>query len=209
MPSQDDLQPFPTAQQGDLENPDCSLSSWNRPIPLPVIQALSAWAERDAPRVESTVHEPNGALRGVCSGLPRAASAWLKRDVRALLRLLFDVSRADAVTLRFGVVHSDLCRKFHIDYLRYRLITTYVGPGTEWVPNVSVNRNVLASPPPDADQANSLIIKHPSAIRRAAPGEVLLMKGANHPHGLGLVHRSPPVEHLGVRRLVLVLSVHR
>jgi Protein of unknown function (DUF1826) len=192
----------------ELERPDCSLAWWHRAVPPNVSRALAVWSKREAPRFECTAHEPATDLRGAFTGLPKVSRAWLERDTHALLQLMFDVSDGRAVTLEFGIVRSDQCRKFHVDYLRYRLITTYVGPGTEWVPNACVDRGVLLEPPEDSDQANAHIVKDQAAIQRAAPGDVLLMKGARHTHALGLVHRSPPVEHLGVRRVVLVLSVH-
>ncbi len=183
-----------------------NLSLWRRTMPAYVTRALSGWAGREVPRFEQTVHEPADVSSHAFSGLPAATSAWLQKDIVSLLKLMFDVSASKAIALKFGVVSSDQCRKFHVDYLRYRLLTTYLGPGTEWVPNEYVNRRVLAEPPEDPEESNRLVVTSPGEIRRAVAGDVLLMRGANHADGLGLVHRSPPIEHLGVRRVVLVLS---
>ncbi|MFZ4739349.1 MAG: DUF1826 domain-containing protein [Bradymonadia bacterium] len=36
------------------------------------------------------------------------------------------------------------CREAHVDHGPLRLITTYVGPGTQWVPEPCVRRNAFA-----------------------------------------------------------------
>jgi hypothetical protein len=43
-------------------------------------------------------------------------------------------------------------------------------------------------------------------MRCAQAGDVVIMKGQNHRHGLGAVHRSPPIEGLSASRVVLVVS---
>lgn len=191
-----------------LHRTDCNLAHWHRPVPSGISRALANWSRRDAPRFECTVRESRAELNGAFTGLPKGTRAWLASDVRSLLQLFFIVTGSSAVTLKFGSVHSDQCRKFHIDHLRYRLIATYLGPGTEWVPNAYVNRTVLVEPPEDPTRANALIVTDPSAIQRAPVGEILLMKGAQHAHQLGLVHRSPPIEQANLRRVVLTLSTH-
>lgn len=189
----------------DLEHPECSLVSWHRSIPGDVAHRLDAWSREDR-RFECTLNHPE-APRAALWGLPPSTRHWLERDFLALTQRIFDLARPREVVFKFGVIASNQCRKFHVDYLRYRLITTYVGPGTEWLPNAGVNRHVLHDPPEDVDDANVRIIASPNAVQRAAAGDVLLMKGARHAHALGLVHRSPPVEERGARRIVLVLSV--
>lgn len=199
--------PLVSSLVNEFQSVDCNLTCWHRAVPTHVSQALARWSKREAARFECTANAPTTELGAAFNGLPRACQTWMEHDVRALLQLMFEVADAQAVKVEFGIVQSDQCRKFHVDYLRYRLITTYVGPGTEWVPDSYVDRGVLLDPPDDRIQANALIVRDQAAIQRAAAGDVLLTKGARHTHGSGLVHRSPPVEHLGVRRVVLVLSV--
>jgi hypothetical protein len=74
------------------------------------------------------------------------------------------------------------------------------------VPNEAVNRASMVPSVGCPLEANARAVTDPSAIQHAAKGEVLIMKGDRHGHGCGLVHRSPPVEHLGLTRVVLVIS---
>lgn len=66
--------------------------------------------------------------------------------------------------------------------------------GTEWVEDRHVDRARLRSLP-RGDAAGWSAIAHRSAVRQAAPGEVLYLKGARFPgaEGRGAVHRSPEV----------------
>ena len=113
-------------------------------------------------------------------------------------------ARTSTCRVSFGAVRSDQCRKFHVDYLQLRLISTYVGPGTEWVVAGDVRRDALSHPSFDPDQANRSIVRREAGVRRAQAGDVLLMKGRLG--GDGLVHRSPPIEALGLVRVVLVVT---
>ena len=36
-----------------------------------------------------------------------------------------------------------MCPRFHADHLKCRLVTTYYGPATQWLPNSLVNRSKL------------------------------------------------------------------
>jgi hypothetical protein len=119
------------------------------------------------------------------------------------------LSGAGSVKISFGAVTGDQCRKFHADYQRLRLITTYLGPGTEWLPEHAVRRDALVEPPACPATANQLIVRDPSQVRRAHAGDVLLLRGHDGVTGTALsaVHRSPPIEALGKMRVVLVASV--
>ena len=55
-------------------------------------------------------------------------------------------------------------------------------------------------------ELSRLIVPEASAVRCAQAGDVVIMKGQNHRHGLGAVHRSPPIEGLSASRVVLVVS---
>jgi hypothetical protein len=73
-------------------------------------------------------------------------------------------------TLCFWLRTTRVCSKFHVDKTPYRLLLTYFGPGTEWIPTPYAERH------------------HPDAIQRIAPWHLAILQG-----GLdGIVHRSPP-----------------
>jgi cytochrome P450 len=139
-------------------------------------------------------------------GVPEPYRSWLSSDVRMLLTHFARFTRARRLRVWLGAVQSDQCRKFHVDYVRYRLVTTYLGPGTEWVPDHAVCRDALQDSRECPLEANRAIVPDPSAVRRAVAGEVLLMKGARHAQQRGAVHRSPPIEGTGAVRVLLSVS---
>jgi hypothetical protein len=58
------------------------------------------------------------------------------------------------------------------------------------------------------DAANTRIVRRGSGIRCSGPGDVVLLKGElfDGNRGRGAVHRSPPIEATGERRIVLTLD---
>jgi Protein of unknown function (DUF1826) len=189
-----------------LHRDEVSLVSWHRALPSGLDQQLVEWTRRFSAQFDEVVSMPNYDLSAATRGLAEPAGAWLTMDVAILLARLAHLANARRLRISFGAARTDQCRKFHVDYVRYRLVTTYVGPGTEWVPDDAVRREALDHPPDCPCDANKEIVREESAVRHAVPGEVLVMKGARHPNRRGAVHRSPPIEGTGRVRVVLIAS---
>ncbi|MBM4375533.1 MAG: DUF1826 domain-containing protein [Deltaproteobacteria bacterium] len=189
-----------------LAHGEVNLVSWHRELPLGLDAQLVEWAERFPAKFDEVVAMPNYDLSAATRGLAEPARTWLTLDVAGLIARLSLLADARRLRVSLGAVRTDQCRKFHVDYVRYRLITTYVGPGTEWVPDAAVRREALDHPPDCPCDANKEIVQDASAIRHAVPGEVIVMKGALHRNHHGAVHRSPPIEGTGRVRVVLVAT---
>ena len=102
--------------------------------------------------------------------------------------------KLDAVSVRLAIVTSDSCRKFHADYVKARLITTYVGTGTQWIDGKDAERVARG--------------QDPVRINTLGAGDVGLFKGkiaTRYP----AIHRSPPIARTGETRLMLVLDPAR
>ena len=70
-------------------------------------------------------------------------SAILSNDIAELVDmfcLLFGLNQAG---IRLTVLNSAMCPKFHVDRVPCRLITTYHGIATEWLPHGLANRTKL------------------------------------------------------------------
>jgi len=189
-----------------LAQGEVNLVSWHRELPVGLDAQLVEWAKRFPAQFDEIVAMPNYDLSAATRGLAEPARTWLMTDVAVLIARLAHLADTRRLRVSFGAVRTDQCRKFHVDYVRYRLVTTYVGPGTEWVPDAAVRREALEHPPDCPCDANKEIVKDASAIRHAVPGEVIVMKGALHPNHRGAVHRSPPIEGTGRVRVVLIAS---
>ncbi len=179
---------------------------WRRRLAPDLTRALEQWAERASLHVDTMV----GGGHPLCTSVPELAtlpsSAWMAADITQLLARFQALAGAGDVRLTLAIQRTDACRKFHADFVRLRLITTYLGPGTEWVPTHAVRREVLATPPACPREANRKIVRDGRAIRHAQAGDVLLLKGERYEGDLGAVHRSPPIVERGLVRVVLTLS---
>ncbi|MEO1170725.1 MAG: DUF1826 domain-containing protein, partial [Myxococcota bacterium] len=115
------------------------------------------------------------------------------------------------VEAQLSSVTSDMCRKFHTDWVSLRLLCTLVGPATEWLRDEDVDRQSLGRFDLGLDEANRAVLRSGASIQHAMPGDVVLLKGDAWPgnEGKGAVHRSPPVESSGERRLLLKLDAAR
>lgn len=135
--------------------------------------------------------------RGVADCLPPvpkrllAARSAFADELRRLIGRFAAAADIMAIRVRLEVERDDRCRYFHTDRIGLRLLCTYLGPGTEWVPDAFANRSALGG------GDNAAIVPDPRRVERLAPFWVGLFKGDLHPDctGRGCIHRSPPIEH--------------
>ena len=122
-------------------------------------------------------------------------------DVLRLATLFWEKTRTGTMVLKLEIVDHDMCRFFHQDYYRQRLLCTLKGPGTEWLDHDNVNRSALGKGQNDA------IIKDDQKIHRAETYDVLLLKGKRYGNGrLSDIHRSPPIAHKNTTRILLKID---
>lgn len=166
-----------------------------RPVPATFTSWLGAlspdrWPDgrfladiRDVPAALITLF----AQCGVPEGEP--ASGWLG-DITALAEHFVQVSGEPLVDVRLEQIAGNACWKFHRDNVPVRLITTYLGPGTEIVP-LEHGQTAL-----DQQQA------YRGPLRRLTPAFVAIFRGGAQ----GIVHRSPPIADTGALRSMLCLN---
>jgi hypothetical protein len=54
-------------------------------------------------------------------------------DVVALSQVFLNQSQARSIDIQLQAIRKDMCRLFHADRVRTRLLCTYLGLGTEWL----------------------------------------------------------------------------
>lgn len=192
----------------DIHHADVDIAAWTRGLPDGLEEELDAWTRSVRPRVDTVVATRGADLRRTLADLPGGpARDMLEADLRHLLARFGQLAETEHASLRFGIIADDRCRKFHVDRVALRLVTTYVGPGTEWLPELAVQRGAMICPPDCPHDANNAIVANRTLIEHARPGDVVLLKGLSYgPHARGAVHRSPPLAP-GQVRLVLILTV--
>lgn len=190
------------------------LSIWERERDL----LLEDWLEAHLdswPNNEHRVDVHRGQVDVSClvAHLPECElRARLASDLDAMCHMLIAVApspKPARIKIELGKVQDDQCRKFHVDKLRLRVLSTYLGPGTEWICEDSVDRRHVGGSACCPADANRAILRDPAGLRRARTGDVLFMKGTAWPgnEARGLVHRSPSIAGRGVTRLVFVATV--
>ncbi len=131
----------------------------------------------------------------------------LREDIAELVDMfcsLFDLKQAG---LRLTIIDRTMCPRFHVDKVPCRLITTYQGSGTEWLPDYTVNRTKLGTGNNGLPDELSNIYQNAKDIQQLNRCDVALMKGElwEGNANAGLVHRSPSLR-TGEKRLLLTLD---
>lgn len=176
-----------------IHRPGCAAAIWRR-NPLPEFQSwIDALEPAQLPsaRVVLRPEDVRRAVVQVCeaSGTPDCRERLrLVDDTAALAGLFAGLMRASYLRLRFDVVTTNACAKFHIDAVTARLVCTYRGTGTQY--GISTDG------------------AEPRRVFTVPAGAPILLRGKLWPEQpkSGLLHRSPPIEGTGETRLVLVLD---
>ena len=183
-----------------IRDPALTLAVWLRASPRGLRAVADALAAH-APFSVAAEGRPGPAAARVMSGLPGSTACGRTRlasDIARLAALFAEIAGTVRVRIRLDAIRGPACRLFHADHVGLRLLCTYTGPGTEWVPDHAVDRPALGD--------NARAITRHSAIRRLPRFAVGLLKGEAFPGnaGRGIVHRSPPVQ--GTPRLLLCID---
>lgn len=191
---------------GHVLRPEVNLVIGERQLDLAVQEAAVRLSGEQLP--EARVVFQRGSFDGGALLSRAPAGDWdaLTQDLERLAQIFEAVHDEPRYTATLAVVRGNECSKLHVDHVKLRLICTYTGPGTEWLPNESVDRAAMGHPHEDVARANACIQR--GELQRARPGEVLLLKGEAWPGntGRGAVHRSPPIFGSGVSRVVFKLT---
>lgn len=175
------------------------MAVWRRSIP----EEMKSWADRlaadggiKARQLIPIERCEDGIVKALRNGRipPCPAEEPVKHDVTGLVRMFADIAGLRSVDMRLETVKGDACWKFHVDRVAFRLICTYSGPGTQYVP-ADFGRQAIAQ---QRDYRGPL--------RVVDTYDVAVFKGAEASGHDGIVHRSPPISGSGQSRLLLCLS---
>lgn len=212
--SADTLRPEPFRIGDDLalltevRRPGVHAVHVRRALPPDLLSCAATLAVAAAGGVEVRLRADRTDPTPLFEGLPDLPGRrTLEADVATLMGRFLALTRAEVVRAELSIVAHDKCRKYHADYVGLRLLCTYAGPGTEWVEEEAVDRAALDHAEVCVDTCNARIVRS-ARVHHCLPGDVVVLKGHQWPgnDGFGVVHRSPPIEARGARRLVLTLT---
>ena len=119
------------------------------------------------------------------------AKSLLIQDIVEVLNLFKHISKAKSFRLSLESISTDMCRKFHADMNQLRLLCTYVGSGTLWLPD-DIQKDVILS----------------NEIQQVKTGNIALLKGKLYPTDKPVFHRSPEIVKLSQKRLLLRIDMN-
>ena len=104
---------------------------------------------------------------------------WVS-DMSEICQIFCDTLNSKSISFCLGTERG--CSRYHIDNVPMRLLVTYMGQGTEWLPNEIANRNAFEEGLP-----NEKIVKDSSKIKSIKTFNVAIFRGG----AAGLLHRTP------------------
>jgi len=176
------------------------MATWERKIP----RLLSNWLESiswDCLPHGRFLIKPNDANATLTAMLLRSGTPSCKQarlfitDAVETIFYFSEIAGIKLVDVCVDAVKHDACWKFHRDCVPLRLITTYLGPGTEYVA------------PADSDRAIREQKRFDGIVYQVPQFAVSVFNGSSNADDIGVVHRSPPISGTGLRRLILCLNM--
>jgi hypothetical protein len=177
--------------------PAINLAIWHRPLPAPFSRSLDGLM-RHAPFCHTAEAAPADAVDAIAAALPAAAPVDLLVDMERLAVIFAGLIGSDTIRMRLEAITGPACHRWHADAVGLRLLTTYRGPGTEWL--------ALGG---GGETARGLNGGPKGPLRAAIPtGAIAILKGEGYPGnaGWGCIHRSPPAGPGARARLLLCLD---
>ena len=104
---------------------------------------------------------------------------WVS-DMADICQIFCDTLSSKSISFCLGTERGS--SRYHIDNVPMRLLVTYMGQGTEWLPNEIANRIALEEGLP-----NEKIVKDSSKIKSIKTFNVAIFRGG----AAGLLHRTP------------------
>lgn len=180
---------------------DITIAIWQRSLSENIddyVQALLQSAQKPTLKVVAT---PSKLLQELQRIFPEsitinnntATNHEFLENINELLEMFSCLFDAETLGLRINTLERSMCPRFHVDHVPVRLVTTYGGAGTEWLPAAYADCSKLGRQAGGVVDENSGIICNAEAIQQLRTGDVALLKGENWEgnEGRGLIHRSP------------------
>lgn len=195
----------------DIHHNNINIAIWQRALD-PALSHAAKQLIQAKPRLrKAIIATPANVDALICLQLGELAEARpLRADIVKLATLFCNVLALDQVNIKLKVLDQTMCPKFHVDQVPCRLITSYQGLGTEWLPDSAADRRKLGLGSQGKPDHASGLFTDANLIQQLQLGHVALMKGEQWQGNIsaGLIHRSPLVQGKE-RRLLLVLDAVR
>ena len=123
---------------------------------------------------------------------------WIK-DMSEICILYSDIINKNS--LNFSLKTSRGCKRYHIDNVPVRLLVTYYGKGTEWLPRDACNYSAYYN-----GESNEKIIKIKNRSKFIKPWSIAIFKGQKFKGGTEAILHRTPNEALNNKSLLMCLD---
>lgn len=187
---------------------DCNIAVWKRDLSQQLQQDVAEYLSTNRGLQASMILSPENAVSAIHQALGGSKlTAALSENIAELVDAFCCLFELERVGLRLTALDAAMCPRFHVDRVPTRLVTTFQGIATEWLPDNAVDRSKLGQGNEGKPDEASGIFRNREDIKQLTSGDVALLKGESWEgnEGAGLVHRSPSLA-VGEKRLLLTLD---
>lgn len=190
----------------DIYHEKVNIAIWQRELPTTLQSSVKEFLELNPEFQTEMVSKPEDAFSRVSESFNNNMTE-VSRDIAELVDMfcyLFELKQAG---IRLKVLDRGMCPKFHVDRVPCRLVTTYQGIATEWLPHEVVDQTKLGWGANGLPDSESGLYTSESDIQQLGCGDVALLKGTlwEGNENAGLAHRSPELP-TNEKRLILTLD---
>ncbi len=192
----------------DIYQEDSNIVVWQRNFSQKFKNCITDFLESNPTFQLSIILSPTNAIDVIHKYLGgNDKYIELSENIAELVDMFAYLFSLNSVALRLASLDRAMCPKFHVDRVPCRLVTTYAGIATEWLPHNSVDRSKLGMGSQGKADDVSGLYKNEYDIQQLNQGDVALLKGElwEGNENAGLVHRSPIVNE-NENRLLLTLD---
>ncbi|MEZ9764465.1 succinylglutamate desuccinylase [Vibrio splendidus] len=191
----------------DIYKREINIAIWQRNFDEDLTMAISEFITLNPNFSKSLSLSSDNAYEKLEFSTDGTASKALLENMAQLVDMFCCLFELEEVGLRLAVLNKAMCPRFHFDQVPCRLVTTYHGVATQWLPNETVDRSKLGRGSNGQSDSVSGLYNHESDIQQLSSGDVALLKGERWSgnENAGLVHRSP-VTSSNDTRLLLTLD---
>ncbi len=190
----------------DIYQEKINIAIWQRERPNSLKSSVKEFLELNPTFQKEMTLTPQDALSRINEFFDNKMTE-VSEDIAELVDMFCYLFELKEAGVRLKVLDKAMCPKFHVDKVPCRLVTTYQGTATEWLPHEVVDQTKLGWGCNGLPDSESGLYQSESNIQQLACGDVALIKGTlwDGNENAGLVHRSPELIS-NEKRLILTLD---
>ena len=190
----------------DIYQEEINIAIWQRNLPDTLQNSVKTFLALNPAFQTEMILKPQDALSRISDSFDNNI-AEVSEDIAELVDMFCYLFELKKVGMRMKVLDQAMCPKFHVDKVPCRLVTTYQGIASEWLPHEMLDHTKLGWGSNGLPDSESGLYKSESDIQQLSCGDVALLKGTfwEGNENAGLVHRSPGLT-ANEKRLILTLD---